>query len=114
MLFSNIFYGHFLLLVTVSSFTIFPNVRKVIRSKLQSNEQQQDVDGQDFESVVQAVSESISKGFKVVSNDRSNENRNENPLREEIYREYPEEFRSLPVLSDCNNYYSGSLGDNFW
>ena len=33
---------------------------------------------------------------------------------EEIYRKYPFEETQLPLLPDCNNYYSGSLGEFFW
>lgn len=40
--------------------------------------------------------------------------RNEQIAREEIYRKYPFEETKLPVLPDCNNYYSGKFGDYFW
>jgi len=33
---------------------------------------------------------------------------------EQIHREYQYEDAQLPVLPDCNNYYSGSFGDFFW
>jgi len=33
---------------------------------------------------------------------------------EEIYRKYPYEDTLLPLLPDCNQYYSGSFGDYFW
>jgi hypothetical protein len=33
---------------------------------------------------------------------------------EEIYRAYPFGDIDLPVLPDCNNYYSGKFGDYFW
>ena len=33
---------------------------------------------------------------------------------EQIYREYPFEESELPILPDCNNYYSGKYGDIFW
>lgn len=33
---------------------------------------------------------------------------------EEIYRKYPFEETQLPLLPDCNNYYSGSFGEFFW
>ena len=34
--------------------------------------------------------------------------------QEEIFREYPFNNVKLPVLPDCNNYYSGKFGDYFW
>lgn len=34
--------------------------------------------------------------------------------KEDIHRTYPYEQQGLPVLPDCNNYYSGSHGDIFW
>ena len=41
--------------------------------------------------------------------------REEQIAREEnIYRKYPFEDIKLPVLPDCNNYYSGKFGDYFW
>jgi CS domain len=33
---------------------------------------------------------------------------------EDIYRKYPFENVSLPILPDCNNYYSGKFGEYFW
>jgi len=33
---------------------------------------------------------------------------------EELFRVYPYADMELPVLPDCNNYYSGKLGENFW
>lgn len=38
----------------------------------------------------------------------------ENEMRENVYREYPFDNISLPILPDCNNYYSGTFGDYFW
>eukprot|EP00607_Mallomonas_marina_P010085 CAMPEP_0182419390 /NCGR_PEP_ID=MMETSP1167-20130531/3861_1 /TAXON_ID=2988 /ORGANISM="Mallomonas Sp, Strain CCMP3275" /LENGTH=270 /DNA_ID=CAMNT_0024594299 /DNA_START=260 /DNA_END=1072 /DNA_ORIENTATION=+ len=41
--------------------------------------------------------------------------KDEQASREEVlYREYPFKNISLPVLSDCNNYYSGKYEDFFW
>jgi hypothetical protein len=34
--------------------------------------------------------------------------------QEQIFRQYPYDDAQLPVLPDCNNYYSGSFGDFFW
>eukprot|EP01041_Mallomonas_annulata_P004048 gene4049-8054_t len=33
---------------------------------------------------------------------------------EQIFRKYPFENVTLPVLPDCNNYYSGKFGEYFW
>jgi hypothetical protein len=33
---------------------------------------------------------------------------------EQLHRSYPFENEGLPVLPDCNNYYSGTYGDYFW
>ena len=33
---------------------------------------------------------------------------------EKLFREYQYADMELPVLPDCNNYYSGKMGDNFW
>ena len=33
---------------------------------------------------------------------------------EELHREYPYEGKGLPLLPDCNNYYSGSYKECFW
>jgi hypothetical protein len=41
----------------------------------------------------------------------SNEN---DVMKEEIFRKYPFDDYKLPVLSDCNNYYSGKYNDSFW
>lgn len=37
-----------------------------------------------------------------------------NVLKENIYREYPYDNISIPILPDCNNYYSGQFKDYFW
>jgi len=34
--------------------------------------------------------------------------------KEEIFRKYPFDNDKLPILPDCNNYYSGKYGDSFW
>ena len=33
---------------------------------------------------------------------------------EKIFRSFPNRHLHLPILSDCDNYYSGQLGDIFW
>eukprot|EP00981_Chlorochromonas_danica_P010239 scaffold3058_cov165-Ochromonas_danica.AAC.30 len=33
---------------------------------------------------------------------------------EELFRKYPFTDKQLPILTDCDNYYSGKYGDNFW
>jgi len=43
-----------------------------------------------------------------------NKIRQEQEAREEIYREYPFQETMLPVLPDCNNYYSGKFEEYFW
>lgn len=38
----------------------------------------------------------------------------EDAATEELFREYPYSEMELPILPDCNNYYSGKFGDYFW
>lgn len=39
---------------------------------------------------------------------------NQKAKAEEIFRKYPFDYTELPLLPDCNNYYSGKFGDFFW
>lgn len=48
----------------------------------------------------------INDNFKASGDDDSNE--------EAIYRKYPFENLRLPVLPDCNNYFSGKFQNDFW
>ena len=55
----------------------------------------------------QNVGETYEKKFNKIRDEQSKR-------AEEIYRKYPFENSSLPLLQDCNNYFSGKFGDYFW
>lgn len=71
-----------------------------------------DFDGQDFENMLKAAGPVWSTDD---NSDTIKKLREEQVAREEdIYRKYPFEDVKLPVLPDCNNYFSGKFGDYFW
>jgi hypothetical protein len=73
-----------------------------------------DFDASDFNKVLKESTGAVwnSNG---ADNEILNKIRDEQIAREEnIYRKYPFEETKLPVLTDCNNYFSGKFGEYFW
>ena len=82
------------------------------RHTLFQSENDEDFDGRDFDNMLKSAG-------PVWSTDDSSETirrlREEQIAREEdIYRKYPFTDVKLPVLPDCNNYFSGKFGNYFW
>lgn len=80
-------------------------------------------DPKEFNDMIKKVSPMISSDRNSAIDDKNdilNEIRNEQTAREsvkdkeEIFRKYQYEDTLLPLLSDCNNYYSGKYNDCFW
>ena len=97
-------------LTVVSAYTLRP-WRRSMHCILHS-ESNDEFDGRDFENMLKTAG-------PVWSTDDNSETiqklREEQVAREEdIYRKYPFDDVKLPVLPDCNNYFSGKFGDYFW
>ena len=58
-------------------------------------------DGQEFSDVLKSASSNWGKKLESPNTDILNN------MKEEIYREYPYSDINLPILSECNQYYSG-------
>ena len=82
--------------------------------RLSSSNGNDNFDGKDFEDALKKMGGVWNNGF---ANDEGTLNKireQQEKAAEEIYRKYPFEETMLPVLPDCNNYYSGKFGDYFW
>lgn len=75
-----------------------------------------DFDGKEFEDVLKSMGPSWNPKISgVTDNKLMDELRQEQKDKaEEIFRVYPYTDIDLPVLPDCNNYYSGKFGEYFW
>lgn len=73
------------------------------------------VDGKEFEEVLKAAGPLWSQKMTPDEEALIGKLRQDQEEREEeIYRKYPFEDSFLPVLPDCNNYFSGKFGEYFW
>lgn len=101
-----------------SSFRRGPGVAPVVWRASSPGATPDTFDAREFEDVLKrAPGSSIWGGGAGGTNeDVLRQIRNEQVAKagEEIYRKYPFEETQLPLLPDCNNYYSGSFGDFFW
>lgn len=105
-------------MIVASSFRVNP---KFLSSKsriyLSNSESGERVDGFDpgeFEQVFKVLSPGLNKNqINKMDNEILSELQ-EATTKEELFRKYPFESYELPVLPDCNNYYSGKFEDSFW
>ena len=103
-------------MIIASTFAVLPAYTfrpwKRLRYSIFQSEKKDDFDGQDFEKMLKSA------GPVWTTDDNSDtikKLREEQVAREEdVYRKYPFDDIKLPVLPDCNNYYSGKFGDYFW
>lgn len=88
-------------------------VSRLIRTSLQVMLPEDDFNAKDFDDMLKTTG----PVWKTASQDSPTiaKLREEQIAREEnIYRVYPFDDIKLPVLPDCNNYFSGQFGDYFW
>ena len=120
-------YSLFILFPVLSSLRICPNyfinkaqISAASRSQLYTGNTPDDKDSFDpaeFDRMLQSMDPSFTDNFKnpnpnIISS-LNNQNQ-ENILKEELSRKFPYEDYELPILPDCNNYYSGTYGKSFW
>jgi hypothetical protein len=80
---------------------------------MQSTDEDSTFDPKDFDDALKSVGPVYNK--LGMDEDVFNEfKKKQDEKAEEIYRVYPYAEIELPVLPDCNNYYSGEMGDYFW
>ena len=100
-----------MLMMTASAYKILPSLLRM-RSICSSLS---DDDKKDFDEALKSLGPVWDRKL----NEKDSEvydkiRKNQEEKAEEIYRKYPFEEVSLPILPDCNNYYSGKFGDYFW
>jgi hypothetical protein len=98
------------------TFSLFP--RKYFGGVKLHGEDGDNFDGNEFNEVLKAQS-SVWGKYGAFSNEKNKEifdaiRKEQEARAEDIYRKYPFDNISLPILPDCNNYYSGKFGDYFW
>ena len=80
-----------------------------------SGKENDSFDGKEFEEALKSMGPIWDKKLSSADTSILNTIRDDQISKsEEIFREYPYEFTALPLLPDCNNYYSGSFGEYFW
>jgi hypothetical protein len=82
-----------------------------------ANGEDDEFDSQEFNDALRSLGPVWGKKLKPADQNIINDMRKEQAAREgaeHIYREYPFQNTSLPVLPDCNNYYSGKFEEYFW
>lgn len=109
----------FCLLVVTEGF-LFSNPRLIRKWSIRATEDRPDFDPKEFEEALKRAGPvwGGGPGASISDPDKSeilSKIRDEQIAQaEQIFRKYPFEETQLPVLPDCNNYYSGSFGDFFW
>lgn len=91
--------------------------RRIADVKSFSSADDQGFDAGEFEKALKSVGPILgSKQFNKLDNEMLEKIREEQGAKaeEETFRKYPFTDRELPILPDCNNYYSGKFGDYFW
>ena len=93
-----------------------PSFHSSLRSILKSSESEDNnFDAKEFNDALKAMGPVWGKNGAFPDAGIINSIRDEQVARaEQIYREYPFANVSLPILPDCNNYYSGKFEDFFW
>lgn len=72
-------------------------------------------DGKEFEDVMRKVGGMNIEGVMTPDKDLMDDIRTQQAEKaEELFRSYPFGDNDLPVLPDCDNYYSGKFGDYIW
>ena len=105
-------------LLIAFNFRYFPLSRVIAfrsNQKLYSSNQDENFDGKEFEAALKSMGPLWDKKLSSADNSVLNSIRDDQIAKaEEIYRDYPFEHTALPLLPDCNNYYSGKFGEYFW
>ena len=86
------------------------------RKSLAISSNNADFDAADFEKALKSMGpvwNTANSDDKAII-DGLREEQDEQEKKEEIFRKYPFDNVKLPILPDCNNYYSGKFGDYFW
>lgn len=109
------------LLVTVSAFHINQKFRPLSRNVFPlfdseiNNERVDGYDPGEFEQIFKVLNPEINNKNKTNKIDNGIVSESEDgSTKEELFRKYPFENLELPILTDCNNYYSGKYEDSFW
>jgi len=105
-----------LMSVLVKAFYMVPfSSARGINRRLMSDKS--DFDAESFDKALRSAAPTWGKDGVFSKSDKEtlDKIREEQESRsEEIYRVYPFENKALPVLPDCNNYYSGKFEEYFW
>lgn len=100
------------------SFFSFSRYRKIVAQVpvlMSSGNEKESFDGKEFEAALKSMGPIWDKKLSSADSNILNSIRDDQISKsEEIFREYPYEYTALPLLPDCNNYYSGSFGEYFW
>ena len=97
----------FLLLVSLSYAYSYSLSRPLSQFRLQSLNAD-DFNPKDYYKVISPESNTASSSSTQIKTEANG------VIKEELFRQYPFQDKALPILSDCNNYWSGKYGDSFW
>jgi hypothetical protein len=99
---------------TTSSRSIFPLFDSDANANDIGNERVDGFDPGEFDQIFKVLSPGLNKNkINKMDNEILSELQ-EATKKEELFRKYPFDSYELPVLPDCNNYYSGKFEDSFW
>ena len=96
-----------MLLISLSYTYSYSLLRPLSRFRLRSSNTD-DFNPKDYYTVISPVSNTASSNIKPIKTEDNG------VIKEELFRQYPFQDNGLPILSDCNNYWSGKYGDSFW
>lgn len=95
---------------------------QIIKSVSMAVSDEPEFDGKEFDDVFKTISSDYDKKPNSLNADSDSlkylqslqDDAINSDLKEELFRKFPYEDYELPILPDCNNYYSGKFQDSFW